>query len=163
MDEPMVNEQRSRSLYRSGVEQIIENSSLRDGLDTAEAQLLVDWATAQAKAAAYATADFDDDEEAADYLDERVHLAGRLMRLITTLTSQRQRLETADLAALLEQLAHKRADFYEAMGVSNTTVVPPHFTSHNLQQAASSQEAFALLYHYLTDSGAVNLDGTEEE
>jgi hypothetical protein len=156
MDENPANERRSRSLYRSGVEQIIENSSLRDGLDQDEAQQLVDWATAQAKTAAYATADFTNDEEAADYVNERVREVTRLMRLTTLLTTQRQRFETEDLAALIENLAKKRADFY-----GETAVSPPApFDANSLRQAGSNQEAFSLLFFYITDS---DLSTDEEE
>jgi hypothetical protein len=154
MDENTARERRSRSLYRSGAEQIIENSSLRDGLDQAEAQQLVDWATAQAKTAAYATADFDDDETAADYVDRHVRTVTRLMRLTTLLATQRQRFEAEDLAALLAELAQKRADFYGEVA-SN-----PPFTANDLRQMASSQEAFSHLFHYITNP---DLSADEEE
>ncbi len=143
----MMHERRSRSLYRSGVEQIIENSSLRDGLDQDEAQQLVDWATAQAKTAAYATADFDDDEEAADYVDQRVRTVTRLMRLTTLLTTQRQQYETEDVADLLGELAEKRADFYgQRTAVSHT--LPD---TYQIRQAPSNQAAFAQLFDYVTN------------
>jgi hypothetical protein len=148
MDESAVHERRSRSLYRSGVEQIIENSSLRDGLDQDEAQALVDWATAQAKSAAYATADFDDDEKAADYVDERVRQVSRLMRLITLLTTQRQQYEAEDLADLVAKLAQKRADFYDqpTAGLSHTAV-----DIQQIRQATSNREAFSQLFDYVTN------------
>jgi hypothetical protein len=147
MDESTASERRSRSLYRSGAEQIIENSSLRDGLDQSEAQQLVDWATVQAKTAAYATTDFDDDEEAADYVDQHVRTVTRLMRLITLLVTQRHYFEAEDLAALLAELAQKRTDIY---GETAPVSAPP-FTANDLHQMASNQEAFSHLFHYLTN------------
>jgi hypothetical protein len=160
MDERIGHERRSRSLYRSGVEQIIENSSLRDGLDHEEAQQLVDWATAQAKTAAYATADFDDDEEAADFVDERVRLVTRLMRLTTLLTTQRQQYEAEDLADLLAELVQKRADFYGETFVSTTSA--PVDTDQLLQHH-SNGDAFADLFHYIGTPPAAALHLDEEE
>ncbi|MFO7537069.1 MAG: hypothetical protein R6X32_03305 [Chloroflexota bacterium] len=159
MDERIDHERRSRSLYRSGVEQLIENSSLRDGLDQEEAQALIDWATAQAKTAAYATADFDDDEKAADTVDARVREIARLLRLTTLLTTQRQQYEVEDITDLLQELALKRADFYEE------TAVPPHppFDASRLRQAGSNHEAFSLLFHYITTPPASLLGLDEEE
>jgi hypothetical protein len=142
MDDSIAHERRSRSLYRSGAEQILENSSLRDGLDQDEAQRLVDWAVAQAKTAAYATDDFDDDEKAADYVDQSVRTITRLMRLTTLLTTQRQQYEPEVVADLLAELAAKRADFYgQITAVAHT---PPD--THQICQAPSNQAAFAQLF-----------------
>lgn len=160
MDESMEHERRSRSLYRSGVEQIIENSSLRDGLDQDEAQQLVDWATAQAKTAAYATADFDDEEEAADYVDQRIRTVSGLMRLTTLLTTQRQQYEAEDLADLLAELAQKRADYYGESFASATSAV---INTAQLQQAGSNQDVFAQLFHFVSTPPAASLYLDEEE
>jgi hypothetical protein len=160
MDESMAHERRSRSLYRSGAEQILENSSLRDGLDQDEAQQLVDWATSQAKTAAYATADFDDDEEAADYVDQRVRTVSRLMRLTTLLTTQRQQYEAEDLADLLAELAQKRADYY---GESSTPAISAVIDAAQLQQADNNQDVFTQLFHFVSTPPAASLHLDEEE
>lgn len=157
-----MHERRSRSLYRSGAEQILENSSLRDGLDQDEAQQLVDWAVAQAKTAAYATAVFNDDEEAADYVDQRVRTITRLMRLTTLLTTQRQQYEPEDVADLLAELADKRADFYgEITAVSSPS--PTHLTTNTIRQASSNQAAFAQLFDYVTNPTLSSSVTDEEE
>ena len=163
MNDELNRERRSRSLYRSGAEQLMENSSLRDGLDQDEAQALLDWAIAQAKTAAYATADFDDEEKAADYVDERIRHLTRLMRLITLLTTQHHRFEAEDVAAMLAELGQKWAAFYGRLTAVSTPPTPPPLTPQQLQQANNNHDIFTRLFHYISTPplAAASLD--EEE
>jgi len=88
---------------RMAAESIMENESLREGLDDKAASVLLDWGIARAKEIAAETADLEDDDEADEAVYPRMRGLRQILRAAASLCAEN--VEPAQQAELLQEIA----------------------------------------------------------
>jgi hypothetical protein len=95
---------------KMAAESIMENESLRDGLDDDVASALLDWGIARAKQIASETADIEDDEEAQEASYPRMRGLRKILRNAASLCVEDLDPSTHD--ELLQEIADRIPDVY---------------------------------------------------
>lgn len=88
---------------RMAAESILENESLREGLDEKAASALLDWGIARAKQIAAETASLEDDDEAEEAVYPRMRGLRQILRAAASLCAEN--LEPAQQTTLLQEIA----------------------------------------------------------
>ncbi|MEW5871165.1 MAG: hypothetical protein AB1894_17960 [Chloroflexota bacterium] len=96
---------------RRAAESILENESLTAELDDREANVLVEWGVACAKAAARQTAGMED-AQAEQALDANLRATRQLMRQVSKWVSGQAGMDAENRAALLSRIAEQQAAIY---------------------------------------------------
>ena len=95
---------------KMAAESILENESLREGLNDEAASALLDWGTARAKEITAETANVEDDDEAQEAAYPRMRALRQILSAATGLCAEN--LEPAQRTALLQEIAGQAALVY---------------------------------------------------
>jgi hypothetical protein len=90
---------------RMAVESLLENESLRDGLDNESASALLEWGSACAKRIAEATASLEDDDEADEIIYPRMRALRDMLRSVQKLYSKN--VSVLQRGSVLKEIAEK--------------------------------------------------------
>jgi hypothetical protein len=90
---------------RMAAESILENESLREGLDDEAATVLLDWGVARAKQIASETADLEDETEAEEAAYPRMLALRQILRAAASLCAEN--VEPAQQTELLQEIANQ--------------------------------------------------------
>ncbi len=89
---------------RMAAESILENESLREGLDDQAASALLDWGIARAKQIASLTADIQDEDEAEQASHPRMRALRQMLRIAAQLCAEN--IDSVEHSALMEELTN---------------------------------------------------------
>src|SRR5688572_25216606 len=89
---------------RMAAESILENESLRDGLDDQTASALLDWGIARAKQIASLTADIQDEDEAEQASYPRMRALRQMLRIAAQLSAEN--IDSVEHSVLMEELTN---------------------------------------------------------
>ncbi|RPH57256.1 MAG: hypothetical protein EHM81_11855 [Chloroflexi bacterium] len=95
---------------RMAVESLLENESLRDGLDDESASALLEWGSACAKRIAEATASLEDDDEADEIIYPRMRALRDMLRSVQKLYSKN--VSVLQRGSVLKEIAEKLPQVY---------------------------------------------------
>ena len=104
---------------RMAAESILENETLREGLDDDAASALLDWGVAQAKQIAGDTAGLEDEVEIEEAMDPRIRGLRRILRAVTSLYTE-ENIEPGRQTELLQDIVDQAPHVYGPTGVYST-------------------------------------------
>lgn len=103
---------------RMAAESILENESLREGLNDEAASALLDWGVARAKQISAETADLEDDNEADEAVYPRMRALRKILRAAASLCAET--VEPAQQTGLLQEIADQVPIVYGPSAVFET-------------------------------------------